>query len=171
VHSRGGDDDFSYLVDTGEITEGPDITPFVGIRSERVERLMAELRGRVSHPDAATVSANVGYLIDGVFRSWSPPATPEEVLAAIHAGLERLGAYLSVERLARAWDDIAAAAADPSAGYRRVVVRILLADPPGVLAQLRAAGHEYCRRDDEVCADFRSFRRRVLALTGLASPA
>lgn len=163
AHQRRLDDDFSLLVDTGRIGKQVDISPFVGLRSDRLERLLIELRDLPQYDYAASVVANVGYVVDGNYRSWRPPSTAEEVYDAIRVALDRLRGYASLDRLDDAWREVRAADANPSTGYRRVVLALLQRDRPALERALERAEAEYCARDDEICANFRTFRERVLA--------
>jgi hypothetical protein len=169
VHRKPIDEEWSLLVDTGVIGKESDIAPAAGLRSEQVERLLRELCALPSGGDpSGTVGANVGYIVDGEYRSWlrlpgGSPVTVEEVVGTIHAALDRLARYANLDRLDAAWAELPDTRLDPSTPYRRVIVRFLLDDRPGVDRELAAAQDAYCFRDDEICADFQAFRGRLLA--------
>jgi hypothetical protein len=161
AHQRRLDDDFSLLVDTGPIGKQVDISPFIGLRSDRLEQAMIELRDLPPYDFAATVTANVGYVVDGTYRSWRPPSGADEVYDAIRVALDRLQGYASLGRLPDAWREIPAADANPSTGYRRVVLALLQGDRAALHSALDLAEAEYCAHDDEICAKFRVFQERV----------
>lgn len=170
VHLKRVDDDWNLLVDTGDVGKRQGITPWVGIQSRTVERLLQELLDLPAYAFSGTVAANVGYIVDGAFRQWMPPIVPgmpevsvDEVLDLIRAGLDRLSGYCRLDRLPAAWEAMPQTQSDPSCAYRRVLVQLLLGDAGGVERELGRAEAEYCRRDDEICATFRRFRESVLA--------
>ncbi|MBP9144331.1 MAG: hypothetical protein KBF21_18760 [Thermoanaerobaculia bacterium] len=65
------DPEWSLYVDTGTLGTATGIAPWVGLRSEAIESARAELMKVPSFPGSATVSSNVGYVLDGTYRSWS----------------------------------------------------------------------------------------------------
>jgi hypothetical protein len=166
VHRKPLDDEWSLIVDTGEIGRATDIAPYAGLRCASVERLLLDLCQLPPSQDTSTVGANVGYVLGGEYRSWlplpgGPAVTVDEVLTTVHAALDRLAGYRSIDLLPAAWDAIADSRLDPSHAYRRVIVQRLAGDEAGLQRELAAAEDTYCFRDDEICADFKAFRERL----------
>jgi hypothetical protein len=162
AHVRRVDDDFSLCVDTGPIGLRTDIAPFVGIRSDAVERARAELMSLSDDEWIGTVGANVGYVLGGAYRWWNEGAPPGPIVDDILAGLERFSPYMSLETIADAfahdW-----AAGNPGAPYARVVIALLNGDPSRVVQHLADAESVLCARADAVCDQFRAFDARVRA--------
>lgn len=157
AHLQRLDDEFSFAVDTG--LSQYHISPFVGIRSESVERRLAELMELPQDKWIATVGANLGYLLGQGYRSWAPPTTAEEVLAAIEAGLERLRPFLALEKLPGVWD--LTGIRDPAWRYREIVILLLSGLRDAIPERLAAAREEFCKRQDEVCEQFEQFAKNV----------
>jgi len=166
MHRKPLDDGWSLLVDTGAVGKATDIAPYTGLQYTPVEKLLQELCGLSPSEGAGTVGANAGYILDGVYRSWMPrpqaPVAVAEVLDTIHAALDRLMAYQSLDRLPAAWAELPDTRFDPACAYRQVIVQFLRNDRAGIDRELAAAQEVYCVRDDEICADFQAFRERLL---------
>lgn len=153
------DDSFSFGVDTGPLGNRSDIAPFVGIRHDGVQQLRAELMGSPGSQWSGTVSANVGYVLGEEYRWWEPPTPPEEVLRAIHLALDRLRPFLGLDKLPGAWEIQGAKV--PGWRYTEITVHLLRGDRQLVLERLEAARSEFCKREDEICEQFRGFEQRV----------
>jgi hypothetical protein len=162
MHRRELTAGVAQLVDTGETGRKTDISPWVGLRFEPVESLLTELCDLPPYDFGGTVAANVGYILNGEYQAWRPPATAAIVIDAIDSALQILDRYRELDRLEHAWTDIRAADSDPNTGYRRVIVQMLLGDRAGVDARLTHAETIYCSRANEICDRFREFRTRVL---------
>jgi hypothetical protein len=152
--------DFSWVVDVGPLGSGEDVAPFVGIRHDGLEALLATLLGVPLDRTIASVGDNVGYLLEGNYRSWRPIQSAEDVLNAITVAQEKLLPYLSENNMARVWD-LTSRTADPAWRYREVALLILLGDSQHVQAKLHEARAHFCKFDDEVCEQFRDFERRA----------
>jgi len=158
------DESFSFVVGVGPLNRRTDIHPAVGLRCHPVEDSMTSLRGLPDAPFAATIGANVGYVIDGEYRYFQPPTVATEVLDAIDAGLRVLDRYRSLEAIPRGLDEVRAADANPSTGYRRVVVYYLIGDAADMEAALKLARTEYMKNPgDEIAHQFIEFEKRLRA--------
>ena len=153
-------DEWSFWVDTGPLGKSADITPFVGIRNDRVEELFACLLGVPHDKYVGTVGANVGYLIDGQVITWVEPTPADEVVRAIERALERLRPYLSLDRLPQAWE--LKGASDPGKLYRLVVIALLRGDRESAMQALENARKVFCKVENAVCDQFRDFEARAL---------
>lgn len=153
---------FFSIVDVGPLSKRPDISPHIGMRYEPLERLHGQLRDLPDSPNAESYGANVGYVVHGDFRAWSPPTTSDEVLDAIRDGFNVLSGYMSLELIPVALERVPAAIANPSARYRMVLVPFMLRREEQVRAALDQARIEYCRHEDTICEKFRRFESRIL---------
>ncbi|WP_405056348.1 hypothetical protein OG474_26855 [Kribbella sp. NBC_01505] len=148
----------------GPLNRRDDVAVGLGIRSEAIERLVSDLTGLENMPYVSSVGANLGYVLGGDFRTWSlPESTPAEIYQQAIRGFEVLRPFMSMERASDAFLAVPAAAANPSANYVMVAIELLRGRREPLAAQLQAAEKVYCRRDDEVCADFRAFEARARA--------
>lgn len=155
------DSEWSILVALGPLNRREDASVTVGLRSESVQKALSGLDGLEDFPYVATAAADLGYVLGGTFKIWSPPETPQLVVENIHAGLDRIRPFAELERLLDAFDAFPAMEAMPSAHYVMVVIELLRGRPVEVERQLAAAEKLYCRKDNDVCADFRAFEARV----------
>lgn len=162
VHVKNVDDEFSLWVDTGPLGNRSDIAPFVGIRHHPTEDLRARLMGSEPHTTSGTVGANVGYVLGQGYQWWEPPVEPEEVLTAINAALDTLRPLLSIDRLSVVWE--IEGARRPGWQYSQIALELIRGDREAVNRCLLAAQDDLCKRDDEVCEQFRAFAKRVTQL-------
>ena len=160
MHLKRLTGDLSWVVDTGPLEKGSDIAPFVGIRHDGLEELLADLLGVPADKTIASVGDNVGFLLGGEYRSWANGQKVEDVLSAIALAQERLLPYLSLKNVAGVWD-VTSRTADPAWKYRAVVLSLLLGDSQGVRDRLEEARAHFCKYEDEVCEQFKDFERRV----------
>jgi len=160
VHLLRLDDDFSLGVYTGVVGLATGISPFIGLRSDSVEAARTELMALPEDPGSLTLSANVGYVLDGVYRSW-PPGSPSDLLPTIDAGLDVLRPFASLSKISSAFG-IKGVAESPTRHYVAVVVALLLKDRVAVLSGLDRGRSAFCSQPDEVCDQFREFEARVL---------
>jgi len=168
VHLLRLDADFSLAVNTGVVGLAADIAPFIGLRSDSVEAARAELMALPEYPSTLTVAANVGYVLDGVYRAW-PPGSPSDLLPMIDAGLDALRPFASLSNLGSAFG-IKGIAESPGTPYVAVVVALLLKDRASVFSALNRARSAFCSQPDEVCDQFLAFESRVLQrLSALSS--
>lgn len=164
VLRRDEDPEWSMVVGLGPLNRREDVSAALGIRSESVQGLHTELSGLENAPTVATVGANYGYVTGGSFKMWAAPEdSVEDIYQNILGGLEKLRPYMSLDRVADAYVAIPAAEADPSAHYRLIVIELLRERPEAVAAAMQQAEKVYCRRDDEICADFRAFQEKARA--------
>jgi len=161
MHLKRIDSDISLWVDTGPLGPRTDISPFIGVRSNRVEDVYQRWLAVPRDKYVGTFGGNVGYVIDGAYRHFEDSASDSEVLEAIETGLRRYEPFLSVERLHMA--EAIAGIRDPGRGYRLVVVHALRGDLISAREALANAEKEYCRRNDGVCEQFRGFSQRAKA--------
>lgn len=152
--------DFSWVVDTGPLERGNDVAPFVGIRHDGLEELLAALLGVPLDRTIASVGDNIGFLLDGEYRSWSNGQKVEDVLSAITLAEERLLPYLRLENLAGVWN-LTSRTSDPAWRYREIALLLLRGETRDVSDRLDAARADFCRYEDEVCEQFKDFERRV----------
>lgn len=152
--------DLSWVVDTGPLERGDDVAPFVGIRHDGLENLVAALLDVPLDRTIASVGDNVGFLLNGEYQSWHRGQKVDDVLGAIALAQERLLPYLSLKNLARVWD-VTSRTVDPAWRYREIALLLLLGDSQRVPARLDEARAHFCRYEDEVCDQFRDFERRV----------
>lgn len=161
MHHLRLSESFSFWVDTGPITGGPDIAPFVGLRSVEVEDLVSKLMNLSSDEWVGTLGANVGYVLGGDYRSWQSPGDAPEVIAGINQALERLRPHAHLTSLGRAWDIVGRE--DPSYWYRALAVACLTEQAPDEINRLTdTARSDLCATDDEVCEQFREFESRFV---------
>jgi hypothetical protein len=159
MHLRRVDSDLSLWVDTGPLGRQEDVSPFIGVRSDRVEDAFGRWLGVPPDKHVGTFGANVGYVIDGSYRNFKPPATEFDVVAVIEQGLSRYQLFLSFDRLPEA--EAVAGIKDPGRAYRLVVVHALRGDLAAARQALVEAEREYCRYPGEVCEQFRAFVQRA----------
>jgi hypothetical protein len=162
AHFKRVDNDFSFCVDTGVIGWSTDIVPYVGIRSDVVERARTELMMLPNDDWVATAGSNVGYVLGGEYRTWQGGSRPQAVLDDILAALESLRPFMGLTTISdvftRDW-----AARNPGTPYARVVVALLTDDAPRVARELAYAESIFCIKQDEVCDQFKEFAARVRA--------
>lgn len=159
MHLMRVDDDFSFWVDTGTLGFNQDIAPFLGVRCDLLENTLQDLLGTPRDPLNGSFGGNVGYVLDGKYRSWHAPISEPEVLEAIERGLARYRPFLSIDRLLDA--EAVAGIKDPGRAYRIVVVHLLQGNLPAARIALEEAEREYCEQDDEICQQFREFVLRA----------
>ena len=158
-----------FWVDTGPLGSHSDIAPSVGIRHDGVERLSAELLGVPFDEYVGTVGANVGYVRGEDYRRWETPSGAAEVLDAIDGALELLRPFLRLEALPNAWS--ICGTSEPGRFYRLIPIWLLLGEYSKVDAGLEEARSLFCRREGEVCEQFRAFEKRVRAYALRLRPA
>ena len=166
MHLKRIDSDISLWVDTGPLGAREDISPFIGVRSDQVEDAFQRWLGVPPDKYVGSFGANVGYVLDGKYRSFNPPATEGDVVDAIDRGLHRYQPFLSLHRLAEA--EAVAGIRDPGRAYRLFVVHALRGDLAAARTALANAEREYCRHPNAVCEQFKAFVHRArLACQGL----
>jgi hypothetical protein len=139
AHVRRIDDDFSVCVDTGPIGSRADIAPYVGVRSDAVERARADLMSLPDDEWTGTVGANVGYVLGGEYRWWNEGARVQPILDDILGALEWLQPYMSLKTIADVFT-FEWASRNPGAPYALVVIALLNGDPTLVAHRLAHAG-------------------------------
>ena len=154
------DQDWSFCVDTGPLGKQSDIHPFVGIRHDGVETILAELMALPAYDWTGTVGANVGYILGFGYIWWKPPSQPEEVLRAIDHAIERLRPFLNLERLPELWNT--PGTKEPAWRFKEMVILLLLGKREALFERLDAARAVECKNEDEICEQFRSFEQRIL---------
>lgn len=155
-------DELSWVVDTGPLGKEGDISPFVGIRHDALEQLVFRLLDLPLDPSVASVGANVGYIVDDAFQTWSPHSKVSDVLAVIALAQEKLMPYLSLEKLPGVW--ALTRLRDPGMRYRQIAILLLLQDYLSIPETLETARSEFCRFEDAMCEQFRGFERRVRSM-------
>lgn len=159
MHVRSVDTDFSVVVDTGPLDpRANDITPWIGIRSEVVERLSADLLSLPFDRFVGTVGAFDYTLLRTKYRPWRDMSDLDRALAAIQEGEEIVRRFASLERLPEAWGQAGIAEPDP---YRLVATCLLLGREDLVEAWLAYGERWFCESADEVCEQFRGFTQAV----------
>lgn len=151
---------WSFGVDTGPLGARADVTPFVGVRYDALERLLAELLSLPADETSGSIGANVGYILDGKYRSWPADAALGEVLAAVDAAFGLMRPIMQLDRLADGWK--MKTTQDPLWRYREIVLLLLQQDAHQVKAKLAAAREVICAQEDELAVRFRKFEERVL---------
>ena len=162
MHLRRIDSEFSFWVDTGPLGRREDVSPFAGLRSDMVETLFADFLGLSRDPYVGTVGANVGYLLEGDYRSWSPPDTLTQVMEVTWAALERMRPFASMSTLEGAWQ-VKATMADPGAVYRLSIMAVISGDHAKLRERLEHARQRECAQENGVCEQFRAFEARLMA--------
>ena len=165
AHVRRIDDDFSVCVDTGPIGSRTDIAPYVGIRSDAVERARADLMSLPDDEWTGTVGANVGYVVGGEYRWWNEGARLQPIVDDILRALEWFKPYMSLRTIADVFT-FEWASSNPGAPYALVVIALLNGDSTLVADRLAHAESILCVRADEVCDQFRGFEARVRGRCG-----
>lgn len=156
------DQSFSYVIGVGPLNQRTDIHPQAGLRCHAVEDEMKSLVDLPESPFAATIGANVGYLLDAQYRYFEPPTTAADVLDVIDAALRVLDRYRSLVAIPRGLDEVRSVDANPSTGYRRVVAYCMMGDTAGMDEALERARAEYTRHPgDEIAELFSGFERRI----------
>jgi hypothetical protein len=186
-------DDFYSVVDTGELTKDAlTVSPWVGLRHQGVEQLLADL-GQRTRPEefSATVAANVGYVIDRVHRDWVDASNPE---VAVVLKAERLQPRSAAQRATdfgigqpgTAEDvlgaiDKARKILDRYASLKKLpgafdllgtkaqqhctlaVIYLLQGDEASVCKWLIEGKRSDCEQEGPACEQFRRFERNALA--------
>ena len=164
VLRRDENPEWSMVVGLGALNKREDVSATLGIRSESVQQLHTELRGLENPAYVATVGADHGYVTGGSYKIWAAPQdAAEDIYDSILQGLEKLRPFMALERVSEAYAAIPATEADPSAHYRMVVIELLRGRPEAVAEMMLRAEMIYCRRDDEICEDFRLFQEKARA--------
>lgn len=159
THLRRVDEEFSVGVDTGPLEKRADIAPFVGIRHDGVETLLAELADIPADDWVFSVGANVGYVLGGEYLAWEPPSQVREVVEVIDSALGHLHSFLSLECLPKAWS--IKGAKDPMWRYREMILLLLRGEKLAIGEKFLDARRELCKREDEICEQYRGFERRL----------
>lgn len=82
--------EFHLIVDTGPLTGGPDVSPWVGLQYTAAARIQAALLELAFDDFVATVGANIGVVLQRDYLSWQSLDDVAEVLDTIDAGADRL---------------------------------------------------------------------------------
>jgi len=158
VCKRPDADGFSFVVSTGPLNKRTDISPTVGIRHDEIENLWYDLSGLPRNEYSATIGANLGYVLDGTYRDWQPPATAEEVLGFIRQGFDKLRPLMHLDRIR---DGFAIPGSDMAKNYTLVLVELVRGDAAGVERELTNAYDAYCGQSGEVCDQFLKFEANL----------
>ena len=202
IHIRSINPDFCSYVDTGELRKGvATIKPWVGLHHHGVQRLPAELHDREPQDEefSATIAANVGYVLDGVYRDWIDPTSPDGAVllkagrpkvqnaaqAAAVAGIGRPGTpsevMSAIEQACKVLDGYADLRKLPEARRIRgslvqphftlVAIYLLLGDEVSACRWLVEGERMDCQQEGPVCEQFRRFERNALARMSADAPA
>jgi hypothetical protein len=155
------DSDFSWVVDTGLLDGGPEISPWVGLRHERVEKLVTELLELPDGGFVGTAGSNIGYIMGGEYRIWREPTAPEVVLARIDESRQVLDEYRTLEKLPGVFE--IRGAKGPMYHFTLAAIYLLLGDEQRVREWLAEGERTDCRVEGPVCEQFRRARRNVEA--------
>jgi hypothetical protein len=160
MHQLRLDKEFSFWVDTGPLEKRADISPFVGVRHNEVERLTAEFLGVPKDDWVGTIGANLGYVLHKGYLSFEPSVKPQEVVNTIQDALDQYKPFLELEKLIDAWH--VASIKDPNWPYREIVILILTGEFETALMRIEAARDKFCKEEDEICEQFKGFEQRAL---------
>jgi hypothetical protein len=146
-----------------------EINPVVGVRHQRVERLVAELRGETFHEYVPpTVSRPLGYLMpSGRYEGWLFEAASVNAKAAALSnaiadyGLPVMRSISGLDELRRKIEE--SWGFSHQLVYRLPVVRWLEGDESGAINALDASAHELGDRNDPAAGELRSFIRAFRA--------
>ena len=161
MHLLRVDKDWSFWVDTGPIGKSADISPFVGIRHDGLEVMRSELMGLPHDESVGSLGANAGYILNEGYRHWKAESKSVEVLGCIDRALDRLKPLMDLKKINEGWK--IQGATTPGWQYSEIIVYYLLGQEGLVLEKLRMAQAVFCKRDDGVCEQFKSFEKRLLA--------
>ncbi len=160
VHLHRIGSDVSLWVDVGAVGPRTDIAPSVGVRSESVGALMAQLSGLTADEWQSTIAINVGYALGRGYASWQVGAEVDEILSTVLAALDRLRVSAGSTALSQ-MVAIPEVAALPHYRHALVAMALIAGDAPQALGHLGEARREFCAEPDSVCDDFRAFEQRV----------
>jgi hypothetical protein len=160
MHLLRVDKDWSFWVDTGPIGKSADISPFVGIRHDGLEVVRSELMGLPHDESVGSLGANAGYILNEGYRHWKAESKSEEVLGCMDKALERLKPLMNLKKINEGWK--IQGATTPGWQYREIIVFYLLGQESLVLEKLRMAHAVLCKRDDNLCKEFKGFEQRLL---------
>jgi hypothetical protein len=169
-HMKQIDDNQSYIVDTGPLVGHTDVSPFVGLRHDNVERTVAELTGFGYSPHHITVGGNAGSVLWGRDATWTGNTLvdqslagagvwlpPTEVVDAVFGCLDLLTPYVALPALPRLWKRLEGFRSSP---FTVVTVHLMLGDKRGTLNALRRA-EANLGSDSHIAAQFFRFSDRV----------
>lgn len=161
THLRPLQPGVSFIVDTGPLGRRSDISPWVVLRNDQVEEAYSRFIGLPNDPFVGTVGANVGYIVDGTYRSWSGGEDVSSVTRAIDEAQRILAPFADLAKLSVAWK----IRGTEAPGFERhlVVVHYLLGNRPEMDRWLGEAERLECRVEDGVCEQFRRFKANLLA--------
>ena len=153
------DDEFTWVVDTGPLDRGPDISPYIGVRHERADKVFSECIELFDSGFSATGGSNLGYVLGHGFRTWHEPATPEALVAEIEKGQEVLAQFLSLARMPEIYN--IRGAKEPGYHFKLAAIYFVLDDYARVREWLAEGERTDCRVQDSVCEQFRRFKRNL----------
>ncbi len=168
-HLLALDPEWSLFVDTGTLGTATGIAPWVGLRSESIEAARAELMELATFPGSATVSSNVGYVLDNTYRSWSARSEDddasigqavEEIGQSIRSALGRLRPLASFAALPAAFA-IEPNPTMPGRFYVGAILPLLAGDAAATHAALAAGRHHFAPHAPDIRAQFEAFATRV----------
>lgn len=155
------DDEFTWVVDTGPLDRGPDISPYIGLRHERAHKVFSECIELYDSGFVATGGSNLGYVLGHGFRTWHEPTTPEALIAEIEKGQEVLAQFLSLARMPDIYD--IRGAKGPGYHFKLAAIYFVLDDYARVRDWLAEGERTDCRVPGGVCEQFRRFERNLEA--------
>jgi hypothetical protein len=147
-----------------------EINPVVGVRHQKVEQIVAELRDEKFHPyQPPTVSTPLGYLMpEGRYRPWIVADDAEGEAADLAAAVERyavpfMKATSGLAAMCQRLDE--RMGFDDQLIYRQPVARLLSGDVDRASALVDGAETDLGDRGDAAAIEFRqfaaAFRRRI----------
>ena len=149
-------------MDTGPIGKSADISPFVGIRHDGLEVLRSELLGLPHDESVGSLGANVGYVINEGYRHWKAEGKLEEVLGCIDTALDRLKSLMDLKKINEGWK--IQGATSPGWQYSEIIIFYLLGQKQLVLEKLSMAHAVFCKRDNNLCKEFKGFEQHLLKI-------
>lgn len=155
------DDEFSYILDIGRHEQRGEVSPWLGLRHEGAQAMLADLIEMPLKDNQATAGTNLGYILGGEFRIWHVSTEPGDLLAKIQEGEEVLGQYRSLERLPEVFE---IRGAKSPLYYRPLIcVYLLLGDEAHVREWLAEGERLDCRHDNSISERFHRFEANVEA--------
>lgn len=158
VGRREGSGGFSLVVSTGPLNRRADISPSVGIRHDGIADLWYDLLELPRYEYSATIGSNVGFVIDGKYREWEPPATAEEVLGLIDLGFERLKEFMHLDRIR---DGFEIPGSDMTKNYTLVLVELMRGDRVSMEREMEIAREVYCKHGGGPCEQVKQFESNL----------
>jgi hypothetical protein len=158
-HLRRLADEFAVVVDTGPVNDTPAVSPWIGLRHDRTERLQAQFMELPADDFSATAGANVGLILGQGYLTWHE-GDEASVIDAIGRSADVLARFATLPGLGELWSR---RLVPPPRVYKVVPYRIVCGDFAVVDAVLVDSKKAECLTEGPVCEQFRRFDRNARA--------